>query len=42
MMRRRTVIWVGSAALALLAAGGLAAWTLMPGGTGSIRLMPLR
>ena len=32
MMRRRTVIWVGSAALALLAAGGLAAWTLMPRG----------
>ena len=32
MMRRRTVIWVGSAALALLAAGGLVAWILMPGG----------
>jgi mono/diheme cytochrome c family protein len=32
MMRRRTLIWGGSAALALLAAGGLAAWILMPGG----------
>jgi hypothetical protein len=26
------MIWVGSAALALLAVGGLAAWTRMPGG----------
>lgn len=32
MMRRRTVILVGSAALALLAAGSLAAWILMPDG----------
>jgi mono/diheme cytochrome c family protein len=32
MMRRQTVMWVGSAALVLLAAGGLAAWTLMPRG----------
>ncbi|GEO42787.1 cytochrome c [Skermanella aerolata] len=31
MIRRRTLIWGGSAALALLAAGGLAAWILMPG-----------
>jgi mono/diheme cytochrome c family protein len=26
------MIWIGSAALALLAVGGLAAWTRMPGG----------
>ena len=32
MMRQRTLIWGGSAALALLAAGGLAAWILMSGG----------
>jgi mono/diheme cytochrome c family protein len=32
MMRWRTVIWVGNAALALLVAGGTAAWMLMPGG----------
>jgi mono/diheme cytochrome c family protein len=32
MMRRRTVNWMGSAALALLVAGGMAAWIVMPGG----------
>jgi mono/diheme cytochrome c family protein len=31
MMRRRTVIWIGSAVLAFLAAA-MVVWTLMPGG----------
>ena len=31
MMRRQTVIRVGAAVLALLVAGGVAAWMLMPG-----------
>lgn len=32
MMKRRSVIWMGNAALALLVAGGLAAWSLITGG----------
>lgn len=32
MTRHRSVIWMGSATLALLVAGGAVAWILMPGG----------
>jgi mono/diheme cytochrome c family protein len=32
MMQRRTLVWAGSAVLALLATAGMAVWTLMPKG----------